>query len=303
MPFNEEELKGELVKTPELAAKILDLVKDTDAVKNHTKTISEQFFNENKSKEHGVAWSLVDKAFEDAGLKKPDGVKTSDYAAQIAKEKLQLQKEIDIYKAEKSGGNVDDKVKAIEAKYQKDKAEYEALYSGKLSEFEKQLTNERSTNQVQNNISKLSVEFGKLTFNPNIPKVGIDSISEILLAQLAKNATIENGLTVWNDAKGQPLKNQNHLNATTEEVLKSVFKDYIQVGTAGGNAQGTGATSKLEGNVLLLKNAAKITSKTIFASEFLQDWAAQGKTTNDKDFESVFAATKAKYNVDALPEK
>jgi len=301
MAFDEQAFQEDL-KNPEVLSKVFELVKSTEVVTNYTKTLQEQYFEQNKSKEHGFAYGNVDKVFEELGIKKPDNMKTSDYAAQIAKEKLQLQKELEVLKAEKSGVNVDEKVKDIEAKYQKELQETTSQYTSKLSELEKQLINERTTNQVQNNISKLSVEFGKLALNPAIPKGSVDAFAAFQLEQLAKNATIENGNIIWKDAQGQTIKNQNHLNASTEEVLKSVFKDFIQVGAAGGNALGSSVNpSKMEGNVLVLSNN-NFTTKAQFAEQYKKDLAAQGKTMTDKDASDIFLATKKFYNIDTMKE-
>lgn len=301
MAFDEKVFQEDL-KNPEVLSKVFELVKGTEVVTNYTKTLQEQYFEQNKSKEHGFAYGNVDKVFEELGIKKPDNMKTSDYAAQIAKEKLQLQKELEVLKAEKSGVNVDEKVKAIEAKYQKELQESTTQYTSKLSELEKQLINERTTNQVNNNIAELSVGVGNIKFMESVPKAIIDKYTKFQLDMLAKNATIENGVKVWNDENGKPIKNQNHLNASTEEVLKSVFKDFIQVGAAGGNAQGSSVNpSKMEGNVLVLSNN-NFTTKAQFAEQYKKDLAAQGKTISDKDASDIFLATKKFYNIDTMKE-
>jgi hypothetical protein len=300
MAFDEKTLQEDL-KNPEILNKVFDLVKGTEVVTNYTKQLQEQYFEQNKSKEHGYAFGLVDKALEEAGLKKPDNMQTSLFAVQIAKEKLQLQKDYDILKAEKSGVNVDEKIKAIEAKHKSDIDVLTSSYSSKISEYENQLKQERTTNQVQNNKSLLSVEFGKLTFNPAIPKGSLDAFAAFQLEQLSKNATIENGNVIWKDAQGNVIKNTNLLNASTEDVLKSVFKDFIQVGSAGGNAQGTGATSSMNGDILILSNN-NFTTQAEFAAQYKKDLLAQGKTMSDKNANVIFQATKKHYNIDALKE-
>lgn len=301
MAFDEKVFQEDL-KNPEVLSKVFELVKGTEVVTNYTKTLQEQYFEQNKSKEHGFAYGNVDKVFEELGIKKPDNMKTSDYAAQIAKEKLQLQKELEVLKAEKSGVNVDEKVKAIEAKYQKELQESTTQYTSKLSELENQLINERTTNQVNNNIAELSVGVGNIKFMESVPKAIIDKYTKFQLDMLAKNATIENGVKVWNDENGKPIKNQNHLNASTEEVLKSVFKDFIQVGAAGGNAQGSSVnSSKMEGNVLVLSNN-NFTTKAQFAEQYKKDLAAQAKTMADKDASDIYKATKKFYNIDTMEE-
>ena len=301
MAFDEQAFQEDL-KNPEVLSKVFELVKGTEVVTNYTKTLQEQYFEQNKSKEHGFAYGNVDKVFEELGIKKPDNMKTSDYAAQIAKEKLQLQKELEVLKAEKSGVNVDEKVKAIEAKYQKELQESTTQYTSKLSELENQLNEERTTNQVNNNIAELSVGVGNIKFMESVPKAIIDKYTKFQLDMLAKNATIENGVKVWNDENGKPIKNQNHINASTEEVLKSVFKDFIQVGAAGGNAQGSSVNpSKMEGNVLVLSNN-NFTTKAQFAEQYKKDLAAQGKTISDKDASDIFLATKKFYNIDTMKE-
>jgi len=298
MAFDEKVFQEDL-KNPEVLNKVFEIVKGTEVVTNYTKQLQEQYFEQNKSKEHGFAFGLVDKALEEAGLKKPDNMKTSEYAATIAKEKLQLQKDLDILKAQSSGKNVDEKVQAIEAKYKKDLEDTTASYSSRVSELEKQLNQERTTNQIQNNMSKLSVEFAKLTFNPAIPKESIDQFAAFQLEQLAKNATTENGNIIWKDAQGKEIKNANLLNATTEDVLKSVFKSFIQIGTAGGGAQG-GGTSKMEGKILLFSNN-NFSTKMGFFEQFNKDLKAQGKTDSERD--EIWRATASHYGYDKLPEQ
>jgi len=301
MAFDEKAFSEDL-KNPEVLGKVFEAVKGTEVMTNYTQTLQKAYFEQNKGTEHGYAFGLVDKALEEAGLKKPDNMKTSEYAAQIAKEKLQLQKDLDILKAEKSGTNVDEKVKAIEAKYKKDLEDTTTSYTSKLSELEKQLNQERTANQVQQNMSKLSVEFGKLTFNPAIPKSGIDAIAQVQLDILAKNADKDaNGNPIWKDAQGNVIKNSNLLAASTEEVLKSVFKDFIQVGTPGGNAQGTGAPSSMNGDILILSNN-NFTTQAEFAVQYKKDLASQGIPNTGDRARIIFLATKAHYNIDKLKE-
>jgi len=301
MAFDEQAFQEDL-KNPEVLSKVFELVKGTEVVTNYTKTLQEQYFEQNKGKEHGYAWGKTDEAMKEIGLEKPAGMATTEWVVKNAKEKLQYQKELEVLKAEKSGVNVDEKVKAIEAKYQKELQETTSQYTSKLSELENQLINERTTNQVNNNIAELSVGVGNIKFMESVPKAIIDKYTKFQLDMLAKNATIENGVKVWNDENGKPIKNQNHLNASTEEVLKSVFKDFIQVGAAGGNAQGSSVNpSKMEGNVLVLSNN-NFTTKAQFAEQYKKDLAAQGKTMTDKDASDIFLATKKFYNIDTMKE-
>ena len=301
MAFDEQAFQEDL-KNPEVLSKVFELVKGTEVVTNYTKTLQEQYFEQNKGKEHGYAWGKTDEAMKEIGLEKPAGMATTEWVVKNAKEKLQYQKELEVLKAEKSGVNVDEKVKAIEAKYQKELQETTSQYTSKLSELENQLINERTTNQVNNNIAELSVGVGNIKFMESVPKAIIDKYTKFQLDMLAKNATIENGVKVWNDENGKPIKNQNHLNASTEEVLKSVFKDFIQVGAAGGNAQGSSVNpSKMEGNVLVLSNN-NFTTKAQFAEQYKKDLAAQGKTMTDKDASDIFLTTKKFYNIDTMKE-
>ena len=85
-------------------------------------------------------------------------------------------------------------------------------------------------------------------------------------------------------------------------IIKQSACVHIQVGAAGGNAQGSSVNpSKMEGNVLVLSNN-NFTTKAQFAEQYKKDLAAQAKTMADKDASDIYKATKKFYNIDTMKE-
>lgn len=296
MAFDKNVFIEDLGKSPEIAKEVFELIKDNDIVKSHVKSISEQYFNENKGTAHGEAWTKVDEALKELGFEKPNGVKTTDFVAKLAKERKEFETEYNNLKGSKG-----DKAE-IEAAWSKKLQDEQNLYKGKLTDLETQLNQERNQNKVNSRLLQLSEAISKVNFNPALPKAAVDEFKAIKLKYLAENAIEENGNLIWANDKKEPFKNANLLNANTDEVLKAVFKDFISEGTPGGSANPTAGTSKIEGKILLLSNN-NFQTKMGFMEQFNKDLRAQGKTESDKEFSEIWQASISHYGYDKLPEQ
>lgn len=289
-------LKEGLGKSPELAKDVFELIKDNDIVKSHVEAISKQYFNENKGTAHGEAWTMVDEKLKELGFEKPNGAKTTDFVAKLAKERKDFETEYNNLKGSKG-----DKAE-IEAAWSKKLQEEQNLYKGKLTDLESQLNQERNQNKVNSRMSQLSEAVGKLSWNAAMPKGAVEEFKAIKLKYLAENAIEENGNLIWANDKKEPFKNANLLNANTEEVLKAVFKDFISESTPGGSANPPSGTSKMEGKILLLSNN-NFQTKLGFMEQFNKDLKAQGKTESDADWKDIWQASTSHYGYDKLPEQ
>ncbi len=86
----EQDFKDKLSQDKTLQAQVLDVLKGTEVGKAYAETIAKNYFDENISQEHKKIYDFVDNALTDAGLEKPQGVKTSEWAKMIAEQNKEL---------------------------------------------------------------------------------------------------------------------------------------------------------------------------------------------------------------------
>ena len=289
--------EGKMAEDKEFATKVLNSVKATETGKAYSDTIAKTYFEENKGSAHSYAWDMVDKALQEAGHQKPQGLRTSDWAAQIAKEANNYKQKLEGL----SGTGGKEEIEKLQNAWLEEKAQLEEDYKNSLSAEQKKYNDLNSSIVVSNRKTLISKGLSKAG-KPSaaLDKASFEEISEFKMNQLAKNATEENGKIIWNDAEGKPYKN-GVLNADLDYVVNHVFGNLLQKGTAGGGSQGNGNDVTITGNILTL-DAAKFSTGVEFMNEFNKAAALQGIAKGSEDYYKLYDDTKTAYKISDLPE-
>lgn len=292
-----EALEKQIGENKEFAAKVLNAVKGTETGKAYSDTIAKTYFDENKSSAHSHAWDMVDKALQGAGYEKPAGLKTSEWAANIAKEAKTYQSQLKAL--EGKGGDTE----ALKAAWLEEKAQLQEDYKKSLLD-EQQKFSDLNNKIVLSNRKEVLIKQLAQAGEPNagIDKATFQEISDFRINQLAKNATEENGKIIWNDAEGNPIKN-GLLNADLDYVVNSVFGSLLQKGTAGGGAKGGqgAADTQINGSVINL-DASKFNTGVEFMNEFDKAANLQGIAKGSDEYFKLYDATKEAYKVGEMKE-
>ena len=98
-----------------IQAKLLDIVKGTETGKAYSETIAKNYFEENIGHEHKKIYDFVDKALIEAGLEKPTGVKTSEWASMIANQNKELLDQINTLKSNTDSSDTLKKIDELKA--------------------------------------------------------------------------------------------------------------------------------------------------------------------------------------------
>ena len=123
----EQEFKDKLSQDKTLQAQVLDVLKGTDVGKAYAETIAKNYFDENISQEHKKIYDFVDNALTGAGLEKPQGVKTSEWAKMIAEQNKELTEKLSSLKSNTNPDETLKKLEELKAKHKKEKADPHAL--------------------------------------------------------------------------------------------------------------------------------------------------------------------------------
>jgi len=289
-------LESKLTEDKEFAAKILNAVKVTEVGKAYGDTIAKTYFEENKGSAHSYAWDMVDEALQGAGYEKPKGVRTSDWAAQIAKEANTYKQKIEGLRGE--GGK--EALEKQQAAWIAEKQQLEADYLKSLNDERTKYTELNGKVTISSRRSIIEKELANGTPSAAIDKASFKEISDFKINQLAKNATEENGKIIWNDADGKPYKN-GVLNADLDYVVNVVFGNLLQKGKAGGGAQGGTDGVVITGNVLTL-DAAKFNTGVEFMNVFNTAASLQGIAKGSEEYYKLYEDTKTAYKVSEMPE-
>ena len=132
--FDFDALRNQATEDETVQAKLLDIVKGTKTGQMYAETIAKNYFSENVSSEHKKIYDFVDKAFIDAGLEKPDGMKTSEFAKTIAEQNKVMQEKLKDLKSNPEISEMKKKIDDLRIKYKKEKNE---LIKNPKSELEK----------------------------------------------------------------------------------------------------------------------------------------------------------------------
>lgn len=295
-----EELREQIKSDPTMQAQVLDVLKSTEVGKEYAKTIALNYYEENISKEHKRIYDFVDNSMIDAGLIKPEGMKTSEWTSMVAKQNAELTKQVEELKT--GGSNEEIKTKLLDLK-KKHRAEKEQLIQeaqNKLSEQETvigTLKNQQSSLKRANIINK---GISELKFRSEIDKALLNDIVELKMQALISNAVEEEGKTIWIKKDGTPYKD-GLLNASIEFILKSELDSIIEKTTAGGGAgTATPSNGDFDGSKVIIQETS-FTTQEGFLNEF-EKIAQRKGIARGETFDNLYWEAFERYNISSLKE-
>jgi hypothetical protein len=296
----EQEFKDKLTEDRALQAQVLDVLKNTDVGKAYAETIAKNYFDENISNEHKKIYDFVDSALTGAGLEKPQGVKTSEWAKMIAEQNKELSEKVNSLN---SNTTPDETLKKLEDLKAKHKAEKSFLTSTAQKEIEEReliintlKTKERDLfrkGHVQKAISGLE-------FNKGLGESLLNDIIEMKTQTLINNAIEEDGKTIWCKPDGTTYKD-GIMNASLDFILQAELQSVLHTNAQGGGAGNTPTKlGEFNGTQVIVPETSFKTQEQ-FLTEF--DKIAQRKgIPKGEDYNKLYWESFERYNVKDLRE-
>lgn len=297
--FDFDALRNQATEDETIQAKLLDIVKGTKTGQMYAETIAKNYFSENVSSEHKKIYDFVDKAFIDAGLEKPDGMKTSEFAKMIAEQNKEMQEKLQNLKSNPEISEINKKMDDLRSKYKKEKNE---LIKNAQSELDKRDSIINELKNYQNNFvreSEINNVLSSLTFNKSYDENVIKDIIQLKKMQLIQNAKSEDGKIVWCKSDGTPYKD-GILNASIDVILKQELSHVMQSSTPGGMSEKTPTESMTNASSIVLDQKAFSTQET-FLIEFEKEARKRG-IPKGEDYNKLYWEAFERYNVKSLRE-
>lgn len=296
----EQDFKDKLSQDKTLQAQVLDVLKGTDVGKAYAETIAKNYFDENISQEHKKIYDFVDSALTDAGLEKPQGVKTSEWAKMIAEQNKELTEKLSSLK---SNTNPDETLKKLEELKAKHKAEKNVLTTTAQAQIEERETIINSLKTKERDLFRkgdVQKAMSTMEFNKGLGESLLNDIIEMKTQTLISNAIEEDGKTIWCKPDGTAYKD-GIMNASLDFILKAELQSVLHTNAQGGGAGNTPtATGDFNGSqVIVQENSFKTQEQ--FLSEF--DKIAQRKgIPKGEDYNKLYWEAFERYNVKNLRE-
>ena len=296
----EQDFKDKLSQDKTLQAQVLDVLKGTDVGKAYAETIAKNYFDENISQEHKKIYDFVDSALTDAGLEKPQGVKTSEWAKMVAEQNKELTEKLSSLK---SNTNPDETLKKLEELKAKHKAEKNVLTTTAQAQIEERETIINSLKTKERDLFRkgdVQKAMSTMEFNKGLGESLLNDIIEMKTQTLISNAIEEDGKTIWCKPDGTAYKD-GIMNASLEFILKAELQSVLHTNAQGGGAGNTPtATGDFNGSqVIVQENSFKTQEQ--FLSEF--DKIAQRKgIPKGEDYNKLYWEAFERYNVKNLRE-
>lgn len=218
-----------------IQAKLLDIVKGTETGKAYSETIAKNYFEENISHEHKKIYDFVDQALISAGLEKPAGVKTSEWAAMIANQNKELSEQLSTLKSNTDNTDTLKKIDELKNRYKKDKEQLTLDAKREIENRDNELNALKNKLSSLNKSNQINSVINGLEFNKSLDENLIKDVITLKTQQLIANSVEEDGKIVWMKADGTPYKD-GILNADLSYILKQELSTIIQQSTPGGNA-------------------------------------------------------------------
>jgi hypothetical protein len=181
----------------------LELVKGTNEfnsiLKNHAESYAAAKEDEFGRKAQGKAYRNIDDAIAEAGYTpKEEGVFTSDYAAQLAKDYLKVSKELE----ELKGGSDDQKDQANKEKEDLYNSRIEAA-NKKAEAAEKALLIEIAKGKRKEIASLLESGANTVNFHPTMPDTVVSATKQARINEVIANSKEIDGKTIYYDENGK----------------------------------------------------------------------------------------------------
>ena len=213
----------------------------------------------------------------------------------MAKENLELKKALDLLNT----------APVVTAPVVEDTAKTE-LHNSQLSELQKQIAalSEANTNLVTAGKNKevsngLLYESSKLTFNAAIGATLLEETKQNRIKNAVMNSKEIDGQTIFYNSENQPYMELGKPMSATQ-VVSEMFKDLVQVKTAGGSAT-TERVSHVKGDVLTIPNSQTIETFSQFNKEFEKAARAKGLLRKDDKYYELQRNTRDHYKFEGLP--
>ena len=296
----EQDFKDKLSQDKTLQAQVLDVLKGTDVGKAYAETIAKNYFDENISQEHKKIYDFVDSALTDAGLEKPQGVKTSEWAKMVAEQNKELTEKLSSLK---SNTNPDETLKKLEELKAKHKAEKNVLTTTAQAQIEERETIINSLKTKERDLFRkgdVQKAMSTMEFNKGLGESLLNDIIEMKTQTLISNAIEEDGKTIWCKPDGTAYKD-GIMNASLDFILKAELQSVLHTNAQGGGAGNTPtATGDFNGSqVIVQENSFKTQEQ--FLSEFDKIAQRKGIPKGD-DYNKLYWEAFERYNVKNLRE-
>ena len=296
----EQDFKDKLSQDKTLQAQVLDVLKGTDVGKAYAETIAKNYFDENISQEHKKIYDFVDNALTDAGLEKPQGVKTSEWAKMIAEQNKELTEKLSSLK---SNTNPDETLKKLEELKAKHKAEKNVLTTTAQAQIDERETIINSLKTKERDLFRkgdVQKAMSTMEFNKGLGESLLNDIIEMKTQALISNAIEEDGKTIWCKPDGTAYKD-GIMNASLEFILKAELQSVLHTNAQGGGAGNTPTISgDFNGSQVIVSETAFKTQEQ-FLSEFDKIAQRKGIPKGD-DYNKLYWEAFERYNVKNLRE-
>lgn len=296
----EQEFKDKLSQDKTLQAQVLDVLKGTDVGKAYAETIAKNYFDENISQEHKKIYDFVDNALTDAGLEKPQGVKTSEWAKMIAEQNKELTEKLSSLKSNTNPDETLKKLEELKAKHKKEKSELTNTAQQQIEERETIINSLKTKERDLFRKGDVQKAISNLEFNKSLGENLLNDIIAMKTQTLINNATEEDGKTIWCKPDGTAYKD-GILNASLEFILKAELQSVLHTNAQGGGAGNTPtATGDFNGSQVIVSETAFKTQEQ-FLTEFDKIAQRKGIPKGD-DYNKLYWEAFERYNVKNLRE-
>jgi len=283
-----------------IQAKLLDIVKGTDTGKAYAETIAKNYFEENIGHEHKKIYDFVDQALIGAGLEKPQGVKTSEWAAMIANQNKEMADQINALKSNTDNSETLNKIEELKKRHKKEKEQFTMDAKKEIESRDSELTALKNKLSSLNKSTEINSIINGLEFNKSLDEGLIKDVITLKTQQLIANSVEEDGKIVWMKADGTPYKD-GILNADLSYILKQELGSIIAQSNPGGNA---GNDPTKGGDIV---NSQVVMSEDSFKTQeqFLQEFdkiAVRKGIPKGDEYNKLYWDAFERYNVKTLRE-
>ena len=283
-----------------IQAKLLDIVKSTETGKAYAETIAKNYFEENVGHEHKKIYDFVDQALIGAGLEKPQGVKTSEWAAMIANQNKEMADQINALKSNTDNSETLNKIEELKKRHKKEKEQFTNDAKREIDSRDSELNALKNKLSSLNKSNEINSVINSFEFNKSLDEGLIKDVITLKTQQLIANSVEEDGKIVWMKSDGTPYKD-GILNADLSFILKQELGSIIAQSNPGGNA---GNEPTKGGDIV---NSQVVMSEDSFKTQeqFLQEFdkiAVRKGIPKGEEYNKLYWDAFERYNVKTLRE-
>lgn len=283
-----------------IQAKLLDIVKSTETGKAYAETIAKNYFEENVGHEHKKIYDFVDQALIGAGLEKPQGVKTSEWAAMIANQNKEMADQINALKSNTDNSETLNKIEELKKRHKKEKEQFTTDAKREIESRDSELNALKNKLSSLNKSNEINSLINSFEFNKSLDEGLIKDVITLKTQQLIANSVEEDGKIVWMKADGTPYKD-GILNADLSFILKQELGSIIAQSNPGGNA---GNDPTKGGDIV---NSQVVMSEDSFKTQeqFLKEFdkiAVRKGIPKGEEYNKLYWDAFERYNVKTLRE-